>query len=157
MVRIFITKLCHRVMNKKVSSDSPRRWGPALPVVWVTRLELAASTSQTLKCRFFPYFIRLFGAFVSKNGAFGCSYKHCFHVVRRRRWSKVWSSPFRWDMDAIRKSKIRLRKNSFSAVIIPYIESIVKYVLPTGKKCGAVGKEKSRRKKPTWHKLTVDD
>ena len=92
VVRVFITKLCHRVPNKKVSSDSPRRWGPALPVVEVTGLEPAASCSQTLKCRFFAYSTRLFGAFVSENDAFVCSCKHCFHVVRSRRWSKVWST-----------------------------------------------------------------
>ena len=34
-------------------------------------------------------------------------------------------------MDAIRKSKIRLRINSFSAVIIPYFEEIVKCLLST--------------------------
>ena len=46
-------------------------------------------------------------------------------------------------MDAIRKSIIRLRINSFSAVIIPYLEGIVKYLLSTRKICGAVGKEKA--------------
>ena len=35
LVRVFITKLSHRVMNKKVSSVSPRFLGPALPVVRV--------------------------------------------------------------------------------------------------------------------------
>ena len=55
----------------------------------------------------------------------------------------MWSSPFWWDMDAIRKSKIRLRKNSFSAVIIPYISTIVKRLLSTLKICIAVVKEKS--------------
>ena len=111
-------------------------------MVGVTGFEPAASTSQTLKCRFFLYFTRLYVAFVSENDAFGCSYKHCFHVVQSRRWSKMWSSPFRWDMDAIRKSKIRLRKNSFSAVIIPYISTIVKRLLSTCKNCIAVVKEK---------------
>ena len=115
-------------------------------MVGVTGFEPAASTSQTLKCRFFPYFTRLFGAFVSKINAFECSYKHCFHVVQSRRWSKLWSSPFRWAMDAIRKSKIRLRKNSFSAVIIPYISTIVKRLLSTCKNCIAVVKEKPREK-----------
>ena len=119
----------------------------ALILVEVTGLEPAASTSQTLKCRFFPYFIRLFGAFESKNDAFGCSCKHCFHVVRSCRWSKLWSSPFRWDEDAIRKSKIRLRINSFSAVIIPYISTIVKHLLSTLKICIAVIKENAPVKK----------
>ena len=61
-------------------------------LVGVTGFEPAASTSQTLKYRFFPYFTRLFGAFVSENGAFRCSSSHCFHVVRSRRWSKMWSN-----------------------------------------------------------------
>ena len=113
----------------------------------MTGFEPAASTSQTLKCRFFPYFTRLFVAFVSGNDAFGCSCQHCFHVVRSRRWSKMWSCSFRWDMDAIRKSKIRLRKNSFSAVIIPYISTIVKRLLSKLKICIAVVKENARRKK----------
>ena len=60
-------------------------------MVGVTGFEPAASTSQTLKCRFFPYSIRLFGAFVSEINAFVCSFKHCFHVVRNRRWSRLWS------------------------------------------------------------------
>ena len=72
-------------------------------------------------------------------------------------------------MDAIRKSRIRLRKNSFSAVIIPYISTIVCYslvvhvelnaiyririavckcLLSTRKNCIAVVKENARRKKP---------
>jgi len=49
-------------------------------------------------------------------------------------------------MDAIRKSKIRLRKNSFSAVIIPYISTIVKRLLSTRKICIAEVKEKLREK-----------
>ena len=49
-------------------------------------------------------------------------------------------------MDAIRKSKIRLRINSFSAVIIPYLEEIVKCLRSTRKICGAVVKENARRK-----------
>ena len=105
---------------------------------------------------------------MSENNAFGCSYKHCFHVVRSCRWSKLWSSPFRWDMDAIRKSRIRLRKNSFSAVITPYISTIVCYssvvhdelnaiyririavckrLLSPRKICFAAVKENARRKK----------
>ena len=79
---------------------------------------------------------------MSENDAFGCSCKHCFHVVQSRRWSKMWSSPFRWDMDAIRKSRIRLRINSFSAVIIAYFKVIVKSLLSTLKICIAVVKEK---------------
>ena len=89
-------------------------------MVEVTGLEPAASCSQTNLYRFFSWFTRLFGAFVSEIGAFGCSCQHCFHVVRICRWSKLWSSPFRWDQNAIRKSKIRLLVNSFSAVMIPY-------------------------------------
>ena len=71
-------------------------------------------------------------------------------------------------MDAIRKSKIRLRKNSFSAVIIAYISTIVCYssvvhdelnaiyririavckrLLSTLKNCIAEVKENARRKK----------
>jgi hypothetical protein len=49
-------------------------------------------------------------------------------------------------MDAIRKSKIRLRINSFSAVIIPYIIAIVKNLLSTLKICIAVVKENALRK-----------
>ena len=49
-------------------------------------------------------------------------------------------------MDAIRKSRIRLRVNSFSAVIIPYFEEIVKCLRSTRKICGAVVKENARRK-----------
>ena len=60
-------------------------------LVGVTGFEPAASTSQTLKCRFFPYSTRLFEAFASEINAFVCSYKHCFHVVRNRRWSTLWS------------------------------------------------------------------
>ena len=116
-------------------------------LVGMTGFEPATSWSQTLKYRFFPYFTRLFGAFVSENGAFRCSSSHCFHVVRSRRWSKMWSIPFRWNMDAIGKSKIRLRINSFSVVIIPYLERIVKSLLLTRKFCGAVVKENARRKK----------
>ena len=119
---------------------------PFIFLVEVTRFELATSTSRTNLHRFFPWFTRLFGAFESKNDAFGCSYKHCFHVVRSCRWSKLWSSPSLWDMDAIRKSKIRLRKNSFSAVIIPYISAIVKRLFSTRKICIAEVKEKLREK-----------
>ena len=117
-------------------------------LVGVTGFEPAASTSQRNLSRFFAWFTRLFGAFVSENDAFGCSCKHCFHVVRSRRWSKVWSRPFRWDQNAVRKSKIRLRINSFSAVIIPYISAIVKRLLSTLKNCIAVVKEKAREKSP---------
>ena len=45
-------------------------------------------------------------------------------------------------MDAIRKSKIRLRINSFSAVIIPYFEEIVNHLCSTRKICIAESKEK---------------
>ena len=117
-------------------------------LVGVTGFEPAASTSQRNLSRFFPWFTRLFGAFESEIDAFGCSYKHCFHVVRSCRWSKLWSSPFRWDMDAIGKSRIRLRINSFSAVIIPYLERIVKSLLSTLKNCIAAVKEKLREKSP---------
>ena len=116
-------------------------------LVGMTGFEPATSWSQTLKCRFFPCSTRIFGAFKSKNDAFGCSYKHCFHVVGLCRWSKLWSIPFRWDMDAIRKSKIRLHINSFSAVIIAYFKVIVKRLLSTLKNCIAVVKENARRKK----------
>ena len=60
-------------------------------MVGMTGFEPATSCSQTQKCRFFPYSIRLFGAFVSEINAFVCSFKHCFHVVRNRRWSTLWS------------------------------------------------------------------
>ena len=116
-------------------------------LVGMTGFEPATSCSQTLKSWFFAWFTRLFGAFESEIGAFGCSCKHCFHTVRSRRWSKVWSSTFLWNMDAIRKSKIRLRINSFSVVIIPYLERIVKSLLLTRKFCGAVVKENARLKK----------
>ena len=49
-------------------------------------------------------------------------------------------------MDAIRKSKIRLHINSFSAVIIAYFKVIVKSLLSTLKICIAVVKEKPREK-----------
>ena len=49
-------------------------------------------------------------------------------------------------MDAIRKSKIRLRINSFSAVIIAYLKVIVKSLLSTLKICIAVVKENALRK-----------
>ena len=159
-----------RLCRKYKKQPKPRRKHLEIGcfLVEVTRFELATSTSRTLTSRFFPYFTRLFGAFKSKNDAFQGSCKHCFHVVRDARWSKVWSSPFRWDMDAIRKSKIRLRKNSFSAVIIPYISTIVCYssvvhdelnaiyririavckrLLSTLKICIAVVKEKLREKR----------
>ena len=61
-------------------------------LVEVTGFEPTTSTSRTLKYRFFPYSTRLFRAFVSENDAFRCSHSHCFHIVRSRRWSKVWSS-----------------------------------------------------------------
>ena len=61
-------------------------------MVGMTGFEPATSCSHTLKYRFFPYFTRLFGTFVSENGAFRCSSSHCFHVVRSRRWSKMWSN-----------------------------------------------------------------
>ena len=117
-------------------------------LVGMTEFEPATSWSQRNLSRFFPWFTRLFGAFVSENNAFECSYKHCFHVVRSRRWSKMWSSPFRWDMDTIRKSKIRLHINSFSAVIIAYFKVIVKSLLSTLKICIAEVKEKPREKSP---------
>ena len=58
----------------------------------------------------------------------------------------MWSSSFRWEIVAIEKSKIQLRINSFSAVIIPYIIEIVKNLLSIRKFCGAVVKEKNLRK-----------
>ena len=116
-------------------------------MVGMTGFEPATSCSQRNLSRFFPWFTRLFGAFVSEIDAFGCSPSHCFHVVRIRRWSKVWSSPFLWDMDAIRKSKIRLHINSFSAVIIAYFKVIVKRLLSTLKICIAVVKENARQKR----------
>ena len=61
-------------------------------LVGMTGFEPATSWSQTLKCRFFPYFTRLFEDFESKNDAFRCSRSHCFHTVQVRRWSKVWSA-----------------------------------------------------------------
>ena len=79
-------KLAHQA--KKATQPN----GQVAFLVGMTGFEPATSCSQTLKCRFFPYFTRLFGAFKSKNDAFGCSCQHCFHVVRSRRWSKVWSS-----------------------------------------------------------------
>ena len=100
--------------------------------------------------KFFNYFPSISKAFVSATDAFLYSCSHCFHVVQIHKWSNMWSSPFRWDMDAIRKSKIRLRKNSFSAVTIPYISTIVKRLLSTLKICIAVVKENARRKKPEF-------
>ena len=129
---------------------------PVTFLVGMTGFEPATSCSQTLKSRFFAWFTRLFGAFESENGAFGCSCKHCFHVVRSRRWSKVWSSSFRREIVAIEKSKIRLRKNSFSAVIIPYIRAIVKNLLSTRKICGAVVKEKTCEKLDLFSKKVLD-
>ena len=49
------------------------------------------SRSQTLKCRFFPYFTRLFGAFVSETRAFSCHKVHNSHVVQTCKWSRLWS------------------------------------------------------------------
>ena len=115
-------------------------------MVGATGLKPAAWWPQRNIYRFFAWFTRLFGAFVSEIGAFGCSYSHCFHVVRSRRWSKLWSSLFWGDQNAVRKSKIRLRKNSFSAVIIPYISAIVKRLFSTRKICIAEVKEKLREK-----------
>ena len=129
---------------------------PVTFLVGMTGFEPATSCSQTLKSRFFAWFTRLFGAFESEIGAFGCSCKHCFHIVRSRRWSKVWSSSFRWDQNAVRKSRIRLRINSFSAVIIPYIIAIVKNLLSTRKICIAVVKEKNLRKVGFIFKKVLD-
>ena len=117
-----------------------------LNLVEVTGLEPAASCSQTQKCRFFPYFTRLFGAFVSEINAFGCSCQHCFHVVRSCRWSNLWSSSLGAEMNASRKSKIQLRMISYTAVIIPYFRKIVNHLLSKRKNCGAVVKENARRK-----------
>ena len=89
-----------------------------------------------------------------RKGIFYFLQKTCYsrHIKTEkiRKWSNMWSSPFRWDMDAIRKSKIRLRKNSFSAVTIPYISTIVKRLLSTLKICIAVVKENARRRKPEF-------
>ena len=60
-------------------------------VVGVTRFEPAASTSQTQKHRFFASFCVLFRAFSSETRAFSCRKVHNSHVVRSRRWSKMWS------------------------------------------------------------------
>ena len=117
-------------------------------MVEVRRFELRASWSRTPNRQFLPSFSLILTPFLSENHAFHTSYKHCFHIVQSRRWSKMWSSSFRWDMDAIKKSRIRLRKNSFSAVIIPYINVIVKSLLSTRKICIAVVKEKLREKSP---------
>ena len=143
-ITAFLCVLGYWKLNNCIAVIKEKGFGNYFPkpnLVGVTRLERAIPASQTNLHRFFPWFTRLFGAFVSKNDAFGCSYKHCFHVVRSRRWSKLWSIPFRWDVDAIRKSKIRLRINSFSAVIIPYISAIVKCLPSTRKNCSAVVKE----------------
>ena len=85
-----------------------------------------------------------FGAFVSEQKPFSYVPSHRVRTVRSRRWSKVWSSPFEWDQNAIRKSRIRLRINSFSAVIIAYFKVIVKSLLSTLKICIAEDKEKGR-------------
>ena len=45
-MRVFITKLCHRVLNKKVSSDSSRRWGRHCRLVRETGLGLVATTQS---------------------------------------------------------------------------------------------------------------
>ena len=133
-----------------------------------TGFEPATSCSQTDTALNFMSFLSILQAFVSENSAFGRSRSHCFHVVLSCRWSKLWSSPFRWDLDAIRKSRIRFRINSFSVVIIPYISTIVCYssvvhdelnaiyririavckrLLSTLKLCIAEVKEKSNRLK----------
>ena len=116
-------------------------------MVEVRRFELRASWTRMPNRQFLPSFPLILTPFLSENHAFVTSCEHCFHLVRSRRWSKVWSSPFRWDEDAIRKSKIQLRNNSFSAVIIPYISVIVKRLLSTLKICIAEVKEKTLRKK----------
>ena len=59
-------------------------------------------------------------------------------------------------MDAIRKSRIRLRINSFSAVIIPYISVIVKRLLSTLKIYIAVVKEKLREKNELIFEKVLD-
>ena len=88
------TCILHRktASNRHVKQKTKERTSLSFVfLVGVTGFEPAASTSQTQKCRFFPYSIRLFGAFVSEINAFVCSFKHCFHVVRNRRWSTLWS------------------------------------------------------------------
>ena len=60
-------------------------------LVGATGFEPAASTSKTQKHRFFASFCVLFRVFSSEPRAFTCCKSHNFHVVRSRRWSKVWS------------------------------------------------------------------
>ena len=60
-------------------------------MVKVTRFELAASTSRTVKALYNKGFRVIFSAFVSEIGAFQGYPTHCVHTVQVRRWSKVWS------------------------------------------------------------------
>ena len=53
---------------------------------------LVNAVSRSVLHRFFVWFLMVLGAFVSRNGANPCSSKHCFHVVRVCRWSKMWSN-----------------------------------------------------------------
>ena len=136
-----------RVLSANTKHNKSTPYGVLFVMVEVRRFELRASWSRTSSGRFLPSFPLILTPFLSENHAFVTSCEHCFHLVHSRIWSKVWSSPFRWDMDAIRKSKIRLRKNSFSAVIIPYISAIVKRLFSTRKICIAEVKEKLREKR----------
>ena len=64
---VFWHKSKLEIINKKISPNLMKRTDflvhKAQILVGVTGFEPAASTSQTQKCRFFPYSTRLFGAF----------------------------------------------------------------------------------------------
>ena len=60
-------------------------------MVGMTGFEPATSWSQTKKYRFFASFRVLLGAFLSEIRAFSCHKVHNSHVVRSRKWSRLWS------------------------------------------------------------------
>ena len=131
-------------------------------MVGMTGFEPATSCSQRNIYRFFPWFTRLFGAFESENDAFGCSRSHCFHTVRSRRWSKVWSKP-----NSAANANLDLQ-NSYrqvtkrftpcrvfpSAVSIPYFRKTVNPKLSTRKNWCAVDERKRFTEKVPKKELT---
>ena len=77
-----------------VAESKEKGFGNCFPkpnLVGVTGLEPAAFCSQRTIFQFFPWFIRLFGAFSSENNAFLCRRIRIFRVVRNCKWSNVWS------------------------------------------------------------------
>ena len=108
-----------------------------------TGFEPATSCSQTYTALNFLSFLSILQAFESENGAFGCSCQHCFHIVGLCRWSKLWSSRFWWDQNAVRKSRIQLPINAYSVVIIPYLRKLCKSLSSKRKNYIVIFKEKT--------------